>query len=80
MSEAEKEAIRIMKRQLHHVSGVPELYIHVFHKGDANVEIARKCALFVVDEILKVIGTNTIEPLVYDIEHWQQVKDEIEKI
>jgi hypothetical protein len=42
-----------------------------------SFEIAKKCALLLVDEILKVTSES------YDIDHinwWQEVKQEIEKL
>jgi hypothetical protein len=42
-----------------------------------SFEIAKKCALLLVDEILKVTSES------YDIDHinwWQEVKTEIEKL
>ena len=44
-------------------------------KGTAEV-----CAILLVDEILKVISEYTIEPIIFDIEYWQEVKQEIEKL
>jgi hypothetical protein len=41
---------------------------------------AKSCALIAVDEILNVISENTIEPFVFDIDYWQEVKQEIEKL
>ena len=36
------------------------------------------CALIAVDEILNVIGEYIIEPMIFDIEYWQEVKKEIQ--
>jgi hypothetical protein len=38
---------------------------------------AKQCALIAVDEILNVLSEYTIEPFVFDIEYWQEVKQEI---
>ena len=66
MTEAQKEARNIMKRQLHHISGVPELYIHEFHKGDSHVETARKCSIEVAKEMQREHSCETLNN-----ERWQ---------
>ena len=38
---------------------------------------AQICALIAVDEILNVLSEYTIEPFVFDIEYWKEVKQEI---
>lgn len=63
---ATKEARKIMKRQLHHVSGVPEIYILEFHKGDSHVETARKCSIEVVKELQREHSCETLNN-----ERWQ---------
>jgi hypothetical protein len=40
----------------------------------------KQCALIAVDEILNLISEYTIEPIVFDIKYWQEVKSEIEKL
>ena len=45
--------------------------------GDLKDSIAKQCALIAVDEILNVISENTIEPFVFDIDYWKEVKTEI---
>jgi hypothetical protein len=42
-------------------------------------QIAKQCALIAVDEILNVIGEYIIEPMIFDIEYWQEVKEELEQ-
>jgi len=37
-------------------------------------------ALLAVDEILNVINEYNIEPIVFDIDYWLEVKQEIEKL
>jgi hypothetical protein len=66
MSEAQKEARKIMNRQLHHVSGVPELYIDEFHKGDSHIETARKCSIEVAKEMQREHSCETLNN-----ERWQ---------
>ena len=41
---------------------------------------AKQCALIAVDEILNVVSEYTIEPFVFDIDFWQEVKQELEKL
>jgi len=45
-----------------------------------EVYFAKQCALIAVDEILNVIGEYIIEPFIFDIEYYQEVKQEIEKL
>jgi hypothetical protein len=40
----------------------------------------KDCALIAVNQLLDVISENTIEPFVFDIDYWQEVKQEIEKL
>ena len=42
-------------------------------------EIAKQCTIIAVDEILNVLSEYTIEPFVFDIEYWQEVKQESEQ-
>ena len=44
--------------------------------SDCNVNYLA-CALIAVDEILNVLNEYTIEPFVFDIEYWKEVKTEI---
>ena len=48
--------------------------------GHWNILCAKYCALAEINEILNVISENTIEPFVFDIDYWQEVKQEIEKL
>lgn len=41
---------------------------------------AKQCALIAVDEILNVINEYNIEPIVFDIDYWLEVKQKIEKL
>jgi hypothetical protein len=41
---------------------------------------AKQCALIAVDEILNLIGQYSIEPFIFDIDYWEEVKQEIEKL
>lgn len=66
MSEVEKEAIKIMKRQLHHISGIPEYLLLVFHKGDSHVETARQCSIEVAKEMQREHSCETLNN-----ERWQ---------
>lgn len=66
MSEVEKEARKIMKRQLHHVSGVHEIYILEFNKGYSPVETARKCSIEVAKEMQREHSCETLNN-----ERWQ---------
>jgi hypothetical protein len=43
-----------------------------------NIHIAKQCALIAVDEIIK--QESTYDPFFSDINYWQEVKQEIEKI
>jgi hypothetical protein len=54
----------------------------VMWAGDVNTthQNCKQCALIAVDEILDVIGEYIIEPMIFDIEYWQEVKQEIEKL
>jgi hypothetical protein len=42
--------------------------------------IAKECALIAVNEIINLIGQYSIEPFVFDIDYYQEVKQEIEKL
>ena len=66
MSKEEKEAIKIMKRQLHHISGIPEYLLLVFHKGDSHVETARQCSIEVAKEMQREHSCETLNN-----ERWQ---------
>jgi hypothetical protein len=48
--------------------------------GHWNMLCAKYCALAEIDEILNVLSEYTIEPFVFDIEYWKEVKKEIEKL
>ena len=48
--------------------------------GHWNILCAKYCALAEINEILNVISENTIEPFVFDIDYWQEVRKEIEKL
>jgi hypothetical protein len=48
-----------------------------FNMPNVAKETAKQCALIAVDEILKVINEYDIEPIIFDIDYWQQVKQEI---
>lgn len=43
-----------------------------------NIHIAKQCALIAVDEIIK--QELTYDPSISDINYWQEVKQEIEKL
>ncbi len=51
-----------------------------FLSDNMKWENSKKCALITVDEILNVIKEYTIEPIIFDIDYWQEVKKEIEKL
>lgn len=51
-----------------------------FLSDNMKWENSKKCALITVDEILNVINEYTIEPIIFDIDYWQEVKKEIEKL
>jgi len=51
-----------------------------FLSDNMKWENSKKCALITVDEILNVIKEYTIEPIIFDINYWQEVKKEIEKL
>jgi len=73
--EAKKEATKIMKKHLHHISGVPEWLILVFHKGDSHVETARKCSIETVKELLREHSCETL--LNERWAFWSQVEIEL---
>jgi hypothetical protein len=45
--------------------------------GVTKYDWAKEGALIAVDEILNVLSEYTIEPFVFDIEYWKEVKSEI---
>jgi len=51
-----------------------------FLSDNMKWENSKKCALITVDEILNVVKEYTIEPIIFDIDYWQEVKKEIEKL
>jgi len=51
-----------------------------FLSDNMKWENSKKCALITVDEILNVVKEYTIEPIIFDINYWQEVKKEIEKL
>lgn len=38
---------------------------------------AKHCALIAVGKILEVISEYSVEPIIFDIDYWQEVKQEI---
>lgn len=66
MSEAEKEARRL---------------VELFYELPVIWATAKECALIAVEEIIKALHkADTAYDLIPLIEHWQQVKAEIEKL
>ena len=57
----------------------PEFY-HDEMSYDYNVDKAKECALIAVDEIIKAIDWHYYETPNNEIEYWEQVKQEIEKL
>jgi hypothetical protein len=55
------------------------LRANLMYDEDAE-EDAKECALIAVDEILNLIGQYSIEPFIFDIDYWEEVKQEIEKL
>ncbi len=51
-----------------------EMFLKIYHHSD-NTEIAKKCALVAVDEILDLDDFS-----IDGREYWQEVRDEIEKL
>lgn len=88
MTQKEK-AKELINKMYSEITGMGVSFISkwvVFPTGDSNYEMARRCALIAVDEIL---NANPIIPLQFMLEsealdaaneYWQKVKTEIENL
>lgn len=50
------------------------------HFGGMDLELAKQCALICVDECLKIERKKDMDFSKRNIEYWQEVKQEIEKL
>lgn len=74
MTPSEK-ANEIFRKHYHNISGIPPEHKTLIFSGDTLVEVARKCAIITLDEILGGHVTGK-----YSIEYWEQVRQEIREI
>jgi hypothetical protein len=57
---------------------VGKLFDSIFPSYDAN-ELAKQCALIAVDEILEIVASDD-SAIIVELQFWQEVKQEIEKL
>jgi len=57
---------------------VGKLFDSIFPSYDAN-ELAKQCALIAVDEILEIVASDD-SVIIVELQFWQEVKQEIEKL
>jgi hypothetical protein len=83
-----EKAKELVNKQYSLITGMELSYVSkliYLPKGDTNYETAKQCALVVVDEMIKEYKRIAIpyiadKSYVIDMEYWQEVKQEIEKL
>ena len=78
LKEAKRVAYELMKEHYSQISGIPEINITSFSKGDTHVETARKCSILTAKQLMQEHSCYTLLDGRWAL--WAQVEIELNSL